>query len=399
MTKTFSKDTSGTELVTGILGTIDYGQILTKVVEITKEQENTQDILNQIKALVEAQDGGYTKIIKDLLQHDFEEILPKVLEYYRMHLRNIASFTRNQVMLSVLGYQGSAAMAGLYNKLYASFTGVSFLHDALYGSILEFLSDNAARYWRKTLAPNPPTTEEALRLLRHGKISLQEWVKLKREESGVTEDYAYKIFDTLYRIPDEYTLYKMYKRGIITFDQYINYMKCLGYKEDMIDYLYDSMAYVPSFYDLTRLADYVPLDTLYISEVLKKNGVPEADIPRLTTYLQRRPLREETRSVLGRLLFEYSMGRITKEYMLSQFDTLGILPAEKSLYEYWADLQYRDNLMDLQIDIIQEKVKKGYYTTQEDIKNDLVALGLVEEYANLLAEKWYWQYIAPGAGG
>ena len=51
-------------------------------------------------------------------------------------------------------------------------------------------------------------------------------------------------------------------------------------------------------------------------------------------------------------------------------------------------------MKDIQENIIEERVNKGDITTQEDIKDELVALGMAEERANLIAELWYWEYIA-----
>jgi len=393
MPTSFTKETTGAELISGIVGTVDIGALLTKAIEIQKEQEETQKILDQIKNYISSQDGGYTRILRDYIKSDFGSVKDKILSDLQAGLRTSASLLRDQIMLGRLGYGGISAMAGLYTRLDATFRGLSTYADALFGIPQEFLINNARRYWSKELAPNPPNTREALGLVRWGYMSRSEWVKLKMEEDGVPDNYADKIFDTLYRTVDEWMAFRAYKRKIIDYGQYVDFMKRLGYKEDEIDIICEAQHYVPSFYDLTRLADYVPLDTLYITEVLKANGVKDEDIPRLTTYLQKRPLREETRSVLGRLMWEYSNGRITLEQFTAELDKLNVLPAEKELYLYWASLQYRDNLMDLQISIIEQKVRKGYYETQEAIKNDLVLLGLAEEYANLLAEKWFWQYM------
>ena len=380
-------------MIGGIVGTVDIGALLTKAIEIQKEQEETQKILDQIKNYISSQDGGYTRILRDYIKSDFGSVKDKILSDLQAGLRTSASLLRDQVMLGRLGYGGTSAMAGLYARLDATFRGLSTYTDALFGIPQEFLIDNARRYWSKELSPNPPNSNDALALYRHGYLSRAEWVKLKREEAGYTDKVADQIFSTLYKKPDEWTLFKLYFRKAISEDQLNEGLKILGWDPEKLDSVKKAFYQIPSFSDLYRLADYVPLDTEYISEILRYNGFREEDIPTYVSVIQRRPLREEVRSIAGRLLWEYSKGRITFDYLKDQLKDLGLLPVERTLYEFWATLQYDDTLMDLQIDIIEQKAKKRQYTTADEIKDDLVALGLDEQYSNLQAEKWYWEYI------
>jgi hypothetical protein len=392
MVRTYTKPTSGAELISGIVGTVDVGNIITKVIEYTHEEKYTQDALNQILSLIDAQDGGYTRIVRELARADFGQVYPKAAEYLRTAMRAQAQLLRNQVLLSALGYGASATMTSMYAKLRAQFEGLSVLYDAVMGVPLEFLMDNATRWWNSQLTPNPPKLDEALRLVRWGRMSRAEWTKLKVESDGVKEDVADKIFDTLYKQLDEFQLWKLLKRKVIDETKFYDLMARLGYDKDTIALFIRAAEYVPSFYDLTRLADYVPLDDIYIGEVLRANGIREADIPRLTTYLQRRPLREEVRNVLSRLLFEYSRGRLGKEAMLAEMDGLGVLPEEKKLYSKWADLQRKDYILDLQIDIIEQQTRKGLFEELEEVTDALVKIGLDWEIANLLATKFWWTY-------
>ena len=49
--------------------------------------------------------------------------------------------------------------------------------------------------------------------------------------------------------------------------------------------------------------------------------------------------------------------------------------------------------MELQLDIVELKARRGAYTSKEEVVRELTRLGWVEEFANLIAEKLYWQYM------
>ena len=147
--------------------------------------------------------------------------------------------------------------------------------------------------------------------------------------------------------------------------------------------------------ELMRLADYVPLETLWVTQVLEANGYENAVAARVAKAIELRPLREEVRSVAGRYCWQYQIGRISRDAFEENLEKLGLLPKEVKLWLHWGDLRYADELLDEEILIVEQRVIKGDITTQEDIKTILVDLGILEEKANLMAELWYWQYLAP----
>jgi len=387
------KGSLGAELVSGLLGVIDVGNLIERAVYIQREIEETQKSFDQIKALVYEQDGGYTKILRELVAQDFEKVKDRVTSLARSALLTQAGLLRAQLIIAASGLKATSAMAGLYSKYRGQFEGLSVLFDAAYGIPISFLLDNATRYWHRTLTPNPPKVSDATKLVHFGKMDRSTWVRLKQEEDGIPREDADKLFETIFTQLSAFDVVKLYRRGVISYGELETRLRRLGYAREDVPLVLKATEYIPSFYDLTRLADYVPLSPIYIRDVLKANGVRDEDIPRLVSYLSRRPLREETRSVLSQLVYEFSKGRLSERDLTEAYEKLGLLAEERKLYDYLAKLRYRSNLMELQLDIVEQKAKKGAYTSKEEIVAELVRLGWVEEFANLIAEKLYWQYM------
>jgi hypothetical protein len=297
--------------------------------------------------------------------------------------------------MSAGGFPATASMIGLRAKHLAIFAGLSDLTDTVLGIPQSIVKEKARQYWYKEAPWRIPDPELAFKLYMEGQIA-----RTKMNEYFAMNGWPPELHDKLYNVfdrdPDPYTAFCMNKRGYISKSQMFNCFKIAGFDEKWHKPLYQYFEKIPTFYELLRLADYVPIDPTWAAEVLRANGYKEGDIPRYVTCIVRRPLREEVRSLAGRLLFEYANGRITKETLETELKSLGMLPEEISLWLKWADKQYSDNVLDLQIDIIEQRIKKGDITTKEEAASLLKELGISEEIANLKAEKWYWQYMVTG---
>lgn len=261
-----------------------------------------------------------------------------------------------------------------------------------FGQLATAFKPKLDRYWLSKYTPNLPDSRLAFKMLMEGKLSRGEFNTYALLE-GWEAKWHDKLYEVYNRDPNSFLAFQMYKRGLISDTKMKECFRIEGYDDSWHTLLYLALHRVPSFRELINLADFVELPDIYIRQTLRASGYTEGDIAYITPAITKRPNREEVRSVIGRYLWEFQTGRIDRDTLSDSFTKLGLLPIEKSLMMLWGDLRYADQLLDLSTDVIEQRVVKGDITTQEDIVAELIYLGYQEEYANLLAEKWYWQHI------
>jgi hypothetical protein len=387
-----TKEVTGAQLVSGIIGTIDIGSTITKVVEFLVEKDRTLEQLNYLRTWLDNQKTVYYEWWKGWAKQPITKIYDNLYGIYITVCKDLAEYQRNQLMMSAGGYPATASMIGLRAKYLAAFAGISELADMFLGIPQSIVKEKARQYWYKEAPWRIPDPELAFKLYMEGQIArtqMNDYFAM----NGWPQELHDKLYNVLDRDPDPFMAFGMYKRGHISIEQMFSCFKIAGFDEKWHKPLYQYLEKIPTFYELLRLADYVPIDPTWAAEVLRGNGYREGDIPRYVSCIVRRPLREEVRSIAGRLLFEYAHGRITRKTLEDELTKLGMLPEEKNLWLKWADKQYYDEVLDLQIDIIEQRIKKGNITTKDEAASLLKSLGIKEEIANLMAEKWYWQYM------
>lgn len=389
---TYTKPVTGAQLVTGIIGTVDIGNTIAKSIEITIETKNIDDLLKRIQDYSNPVGHAMIKNWVTWAKSDYSDIASTVETWLGDASKFSASLVRNQVGLSMLGYQASASMMGLLNKFYCSITGIDTLTDCVYGIPQSVVMTRAERYWNKVLSPNIPDVKTAFQMLMEGDLSRSEFNEFCSME-GWGSKWHDKLYNMLDREPDEYTAFSMFKRGIISSSEMIRCFKTRGYDEKWHKPLYEYLHRIPSAYDLMRMADYTPLEPLWVAEMLRKNGFDDATVLRMVSVIQKRPLREEVRNVAGRYAWQYQVGRLSLDKLKENLEKLELLPNEIALWVLWSELRYADELIDEQIEILKLKCQKGAITDKETIITELKRLGIREEKANLMAEDWYWRYL------
>jgi len=249
-------------------------------------------------------------------------------------------------------------------------------------------------YWRSVYTPNFPSSSLAFHMLMEGKLNREQFNQYCLYE-GWSTDWHDKLYDVYDRDPDEYLAFSMYKRGAIALAKMIECWKIRGWDAKWHTALYTALHRRPSFRELTTLADYVPLPTLWVTEVLRALGYGDGDINYIAPAIELRPLREEVRSVVGRYLWEYQIGRLDRDTLKSNLTKLNLQPKEIELNLLWGDLRYQDELLDEKVAVIEARVDAGdpELQTEDAIFEALVLLGILEEKANLMAEEMYYKYI------
>jgi len=250
------------------------------------------------------------------------------------------------------------------------------------------------RYWQSQYTPNVPDPRLAFRMLMEAQISRADFNNYCLQD-GWSTYWHNKLYEVFNRDPDIYLAFSMYKRGLITEAKMYQCFRIAGYDATYDKALYLALHRRPSLREIMTLADYVPLPDLWVSEVLRADGYHDTDINYIVPAVRMRPLRDEVRSVVGRYLWEYQIGRIDRDTLKASLTKLGLLPKELELNLLWADLRYADELLDEELECIEARVEYGDPTvqTEDNIYNEIVALGIASEKANLMAELWYYKYV------
>jgi len=294
----------------------------------------------------------------------------------------------------------------------------------------EWEDGSAARLW--AIYQRLPYGRDAFRLMRRGRIDVPTMTKLFKAQ-GYMETYQ-KMLPTIYeRILSAHDAHTLKMRGAIDQNKYNEYL----YKNEwepssanLLDSLWERLPsyreafymcqkglittaerdalflaadfapkwhsklvensyYIPTVYDLTRIADCVEIDLIWATKILKERGLRDRDIPKIVEMLKIRPLRDEIRRQIAIWVKRYKLGWITPtqlETALTYYHENGwIKSTEKTMLTEEAEISYEDELMAEQIDIFSWYFKTGVIS-DEDLLADFLALGIREEKANLMVE-------------
>lgn len=240
------------------------------------------------------------------------------------------------------------------------------------------------RHWNKKYAPMEPDAGLAWVLYCRGKISLDQFVTYAQYD-GWSAEGAATLAKAMEMHPTPLEAFYLYQKGQITLDQRNALYKGGGYPESWWGPITANWYYVPSLYDLTRLADYVELDQTWALQCMKARGMRDSDIAKIWPALQLRPLREEVRNLTTQWTWRIQYGRATAEDAEVAFIGYGVTPKERELVEEYATMKYEDELITEMVDILTWRFRTAKIT-EEDFRAGLAEIGIRDEKANLIVE-------------
>lgn len=229
-----------------------------------------------------------------------------------------------------------------------------------------------------------PNAHEAFWMWKKG-IILKDVRNAYYKAQGYPAALSEKLTENMEQLPTAAEAFYLWKKGLITVGQRNLYYRANGYPDMLWAKLTTNMEYTPTLYDLIRLADDYEIDTIWATKKLTERGVKDTDIPKIIDYLKYRPLREEVRGLVNKLVWRYEYGRISLTELEAELDKLPIGPTEKDLTIDLAEMKYEDELVNEQMEIYKWRFRMGWIT-EEDYLNGLLDLGIREEKANLIVE-------------
>lgn len=197
-------------------------------------------------------------------------------------------------------------------------------------------------------------------------------------------DQAFKVLYAWW--PSAYEAFFMWKKGIINLAERNKYYKGQGYPASLYNKITKNFEYVPTLYDLIRIADYQEVDLIWATRIMLERGMKTKDIAKFIEYLKYRPLRDEVRNLTNQLIWRYQFGRITPVAFATELDALPIGVTEKALITDYAEMRYEDELITEQMFILKWQFRMGWITEANYLAG-LISLGIREEKANLIVEQ------------
>ncbi len=353
--------------------------------------------------------GKVTKTIYDYLVHaqgylpEWAKFLPKAWERLPMphdafHMMMRGAIKQKDFEHYVDANEWEEGSADKLIAIYQNLLGARdafklFKRGALTKTLQTFLysADGYMEAWQPFLSKaweRIPHPKDAFNAFMRGKIdrkAFDKWVESNEWFEGGS-DFLYDIYT---RLPSIREAFYMWAKGIIDTTQRDQLYLAAGYDKEWHGKLTENEYYIPTVYDLTRIADFVEIDSIWATKILKERGVRDRDITKILAMLKIRPLRDEIRRQIALWVYRYRMGwasAVELEAALQAYLDGGFIQStEKDFTTQEAELNYEDELMYEKIQIYSWYFKTAVIS-EEELLQDFLDLGIREEKANLMVE-------------
>ena len=435
MARIYTKETSATQLLTGVLGTIDIGATVAEVAKLQmdlehakKERENLSRIADILKT--EAYNYWFNRATLSP-----EKLVSDAKSWLESALTAIRTFTWDELMYSAGGFRVSANMVGMQAKFNQMLFTPDVAYDIIAGIPQQKATEKAERYWNKLYAPNLPSERDMFMLYRVGKKSKEDFINRLREVDGLTVSDAENIAELrewqtgVPSLSEAYFLYRIGYRSLDWFkkvakygygfsddlisdlvryydwrtgqpslrDAYLWYSmgyknfewfkglatKGFGFRESDVSALIDVLDYNPSISEMLRLSDLVPLPSEKVDEWLDELGVPVEDKEIYKSALEKRVVRDEINKAWNIILENAIWGLHTDKEV-------------SDLLEKWnfGKQEIKTRLDIIQLGKLKLRVKllrdaeiylyRQGKITENDLLTKLVNLGISKDIANAI---------------
>jgi len=240
------------------------------------------------------------------------------------------------------------------------------------------------RHWNKVYHPMEPSGSMAHILYQRGHYTIDQF-KEAAAWDGWSPENAELLLKAMELLPTAREAFYLWTKGLIGLEDRNKLYFSGGYAQRWWEAVTENLYYVPTLYDLTRLADYIELDEIWATKQLRYRGLKDADAAKVLEMLTLRPLREEVRNLTTKWTWRYRYGRATLDEMRDAFTAMGIRKKERDLLLTKAEMDYEDELIDEWVEILRWRFRTAMITEKEFL-DGLTELEIRAEKANLIVE-------------
>ena len=244
------------------------------------------------------------------------------------------------------------------------------------------------RHWNKTYTPMVPDASMAWVLHRRGWFTYGQYEEHAAMD-GWSKEGADQLNKDMLHIPNPREAFFLWTKGQIDKEQLHSLYFAGGFDAEWHDKLTENYQYLPSIYDLTRIADSVELDPIWALDVMTRRGVKTRDMAKIWEMLQIRPLREEIRSLTTLSVYARRYGYWSHDDLDEYLVDLKLKSKERELINDYGDLSYEIELKEEWIEILRWRFRTATITEaqfMEGLTDPEGPVAMLEEKANLIVE-------------
>lgn len=255
------------------------------------------------------------------------------------------------------------------------------------------------RHWNKLYRPLELGGSLAWVLYRRGRMTEGQFYE-RTAWDGWSRENAELMTQAMVHLPNPREAFYLWCKGQIDPELRDSLYFAGGFNEEWHSIMTENYYYVPSLYDLTRIADYVELDQIWALDAMRRRGIRDRDRAKIWEMLQVRPLREELRWLTTKALYCRRMGYWSHDGLDDYWVDLDVKPKERELLNEYGTLLYNVEVLEEQIEILRWRFRTARIS-QTEFLAQLLELGIDTVKANLIVDlevaKGYFGYIYPGA--
>ena len=387
MVKLPTREVATGELVSGIVGTVDIGNLISQAINLKTDMDRSQEILDRISKYVTDTLPSLLTNARDRASEANTQLLSEAKTFLPSYLRFIVNNIRNQSAQAAAGFTMSATMLAEETKLYTALNQVDLLSTVLFDIPALIAKTKAVRYWNKELAPEYPSERDGFMLYRLGKWSKTDFINYLREDQGIKSTDAENITDMReFQIgkPSLRDAYLMVQKGYKNKQYFLDIaIKGFGFTKEDAETLYDHFSYDFSPSELLRLSDLIPLESSWIDKKLTANGLDSTDRAIFKAAIEKRTVRDEINKAWSLLLDAYQWGLFTQADLTELLENWNFSQTEIGLRLQTGELLKLKLRVKLLRDAEVYLYRQGVIT-ETDLLTRLVNIGIAKDIANAI---------------
>ncbi len=324
-----SQNTSKSELVAGIIGTVDIGAIIGKSITLQQDIDRATLKLNTLKTALQASFNRANAEAVAMGLGSGKDIFDKAKNGLFQDIGNVFTTTRDQAIQGGAGFGISAAMLSLDSKLYNVINHVDLETKAMVDIPESFALHKLSKYYNKLFAVNHPSERDFAILIANGSKAITDLVELYQSDQSFDVKDAQNVANIRQwqtGKPNLYDAWIMARKGLKPDSYFYNIAKLgFGFTDEDSKALYQQFYYTFSPMEIFRISDLTPVPQTWVTKKLSSIGFNDEDKALVTAMIQARTLKDEVNQSWLITLDNYSWGLQT-DADLSKFLTDNGIP-------------------------------------------------------------------------